>query len=451
MNYILTMSLSGTVMLMLYYIIKRLAGDRLSNQWKYRLIKAAILYYLIPLGFLEKGYKYIIDKMTKTFSREVGIVQILAEQKVVFYADDQIILNDTLKKEICLLTLWLLVAVGIFARKYYQYLRNKKYLMHCKGVIRESNENQLWKRLSLEYGVKKVLCFGCSKDSPLGERAFTLGVFHPIIFYPCDASREEQELILRHELTHIQRKDVLWSMLMYGVTIVHWYNPFVWWMRKELEAICEMSCDDRVMQDKDETQRRQYGMLIIDMATKDSGNELWSFAMSKKGLKMKARVENVMSEKGKLWGKIASACIVASLVLVNSLTVFAYEDVVVEVMEDVEEHHLEGLEHCDMVFIPDDATEEERQKISFYAKEYEILYDLQFTDEQGNIYPIQQNDIQTYAICDHNYIKGSTQRHIAKADGSCLMIIYEATMCTNCHHVSYGDEIGRNTYNPCPH
>lgn len=359
MNYILTMSLSGTVMLMLYHCVKKLAGERLSNHWKYRLMKAAILYYLIPLAFLEKGYKYIIDRMASAFRKEAQIIQIFAEQKVLFYAGDEIILNNTLKKEILMLDIWLLVAVAIFARKYYQYWQNKKYLMQCKGLVVESNENKLWKSLCIEYGVKNVICYGCRRKSPMGERAFTLGVLRPIIFYPCDVSKEEQELILRHELTHIQRKDVFWSMMMYGVTIVHWYNPLVWWMRKELEAICEMSCDDRVMQDKDETQRRQYGMLIIDMATKDSGSELWSFAMSKKGLKMKKRLENVMNVKGKVWGKFLSSCVVASMVFMNSLTVFAYEDVLVEVMVDAQEHHLEGLEECDMVFISDEATEEE--------------------------------------------------------------------------------------------
>lgn len=99
MNYILTMSLSGTVMLMLYYCIKKLAGERLSNHWKYRLMKAAILYYLIPLAFLEKGYKYIIDSMANAFREEAQIIQIFAEQKVLFYAGDDIIWNNTLKRK----------------------------------------------------------------------------------------------------------------------------------------------------------------------------------------------------------------------------------------------------------------------------------------------------------------------------------------------------------------
>ena len=54
MNYIFTMTASGTCIYLAYMLIRRTIGDRLAEKWYYMLLKATVAYFLIPLPFLKQ-------------------------------------------------------------------------------------------------------------------------------------------------------------------------------------------------------------------------------------------------------------------------------------------------------------------------------------------------------------------------------------------------------------
>jgi beta-lactamase regulating signal transducer with metallopeptidase domain/thiol-disulfide isomerase/thioredoxin len=58
-------------------------------------------------------------------------------------------------------------------------------------------------------------------------------------------SDAERVAILRHELAHYERSDLLKSLLARLVVAVHWFNPAAWWARREFEVAGEWACDDR--------------------------------------------------------------------------------------------------------------------------------------------------------------------------------------------------------------
>ena len=62
-----------------------------------------------------------------------------------------------------------------------------------------------------------------------------LGLLSPRLILPDRAyTKEMLENILRHELTHYRRRDVLckWAAALTGC--IHWFNPFVWIARRQL-------------------------------------------------------------------------------------------------------------------------------------------------------------------------------------------------------------------------
>ncbi|MDE7246922.1 MAG: hypothetical protein K2N43_03450, partial [Lachnospiraceae bacterium] len=79
----------------------------------------------------------------------------------------------------------------------------------------------------------------------------------------------------------------------------------------------------------------------------------------------------------------------------------------------------------------------------------EILYDRQFTDEEGNIYPVPEAVPQRG--CDHTYESGKETRHNKNSDGSCVVTAYKAQRCTKCGTVKLGDYISSTHYAVCPH
>lgn len=76
------------------------------------------------------------------------------------------------------------------------------------------------------------------------------GLFHPVLLLPTGAmswSSETLKMVMLHELGHVQRRD-LWTNLAGQIACaLHWFNPFVWILRKRLTNECEYACDAHVI------------------------------------------------------------------------------------------------------------------------------------------------------------------------------------------------------------
>ena len=169
--------------------------------------------------------------------------------------------------------------------------------------------------------------------------------------------------------------------------------------------------------------------------------------------KIKERMENLM--KRKKWNRVAAITLVAALALANSITVFAYRDVFErELPDDTTQEEIEmTIKNDAFLFVPEGMEGEGLQEFdSLQEMESvgEILYDKQFTDEEGNIYPIWQNDgVEPY--CDHTFVSGIGADHTKTSDGGCVVREFYAQRCSKCGYVIQGKETNRVTYAKCPH
>ncbi len=76
------------------------------------------------------------------------------------------------------------------------------------------------------------------------------GIFRPILLLPkgniTGFSRKDTGHILLHELAHIKRGD-LWVHSVYMVLqVVYWFNPLLWFVRRQLRHLRELCCDATV-------------------------------------------------------------------------------------------------------------------------------------------------------------------------------------------------------------
>jgi beta-lactamase regulating signal transducer with metallopeptidase domain/uncharacterized protein YnzC (UPF0291/DUF896 family) len=75
-----------------------------------------------------------------------------------------------------------------------------------------------------------------------------IGWFRPVVFLPVTAltglSEEQLELVIAHELAHIQRLDPFVNVFQVCVETLLFYHPAVWWLNKQIRAEREHCCDD---------------------------------------------------------------------------------------------------------------------------------------------------------------------------------------------------------------
>ena len=95
-----------------------------------------------------------------------------------------------------------------------------------------------------------------------------MGIINPIIVVPesIQTYGGEKELAYAHEFIHIKHWDTLFKAICFVVIALHWYNPLVYYLWKELETTSKMVCDETMAVNMEKEKRVQYGNMIIDMA-----------------------------------------------------------------------------------------------------------------------------------------------------------------------------------------
>jgi beta-lactamase regulating signal transducer with metallopeptidase domain len=64
--------------------------------------------------------------------------------------------------------------------------------------------------------------------------------------------------------------------MMLLINSIHWFNPFAYIARLDIDRMCEMECDESIVQAMNNNERRQYCKLTL--------NILWNLADHKKGI-----------------------------------------------------------------------------------------------------------------------------------------------------------------------
>ncbi len=451
MEYLLVMSLSGSVMTGICLALRRLLKDKASMKLYYLLEKAAVLYYLLPLSFLKDWYRKALQHIIP--EKPMGIVQVsLTWTKDVIHVGEKTYFNPYAIIQAVSAVVWLAAVCFLMAGMLADYVRTGRVIAGCADKKMAERQKVFLAGIKEQYRVKRhvVLSRGYA-----GADTMTFGVRRPVIICDREAGSREAELLVRHEMVHIKRRDAIWKMLMQLAVILHWWNPVVRILRRDLEFVCECSCDETVIQGKTEKEIREYRDLMLREAVARKETEKaplrWQACFGGKQSKIKERMDNLM--KKKRWNRFAAMAVLTVLVLANSMTVFAYRDAVDEgAPEGTPEAVIDKHLNCDtFVFIPNAASEEERQEFDLLERP-EIRYDRQFTDEEGNIYPIAEGESEAiYSSCSHTYVSGTAMTHHKNSDGSCEVTEYSARRCSKCGYVEKGEQIGWRKYDVCPH
>lgn len=95
-----------------------------------------------------------------------------------------------------------------------------------------------------------------------------IGMFKTKVLIPIslvDLNDSKLEYIFLHELSHYKRKDLLINYVLIILQCMHWFNPVVWFLFKQIKNDIELACDERVLLILDEKEHNKYGLTMLDV------------------------------------------------------------------------------------------------------------------------------------------------------------------------------------------
>ena len=148
------------------------------------------------------------------------------------------------------------LSLGRYGRSYRRFARLVRRESHAPGPV------ALEVLKELDPGGKTALAVCPAIPYPMA-----LGLLRPTVFLPEGVEdRGRLEDILRHELTHLRRHDLLYKWCAAVVTSLHWFNPLMPVFRREMARRCELSCDEAAAGELSPAERRRYGETLLSLA-----------------------------------------------------------------------------------------------------------------------------------------------------------------------------------------
>lgn len=200
--------------------------------------------------------------------------------------------------------------VGAIASVMYHIIKHYRFMKMVRRWSEKITDKQilsLFQELKAEMGIKKrVSLYLCPFGSPM-----IIGLIHPKLFLPTkNLEQDELRFILRHELVHYKRKDLLYKYLVIMATAIHWFNPIIYLIARSINMLSEISCDAAVVKSTDVDTRQSYSETLIGVVQYQSKLKTalsTNFYGSKKGVKN--RITSIMDIRKKRSG-IIIACVI---------------------------------------------------------------------------------------------------------------------------------------------
>lgn len=90
------------------------------------------------------------------------------------------------------------------------------------------------------------------------------GLLRPRLLLPHERyDVQELRYILRHELCHLKRRDMLLKLVQLAANAMHWFNPVVYLMLRQADEDIELACDSAATDGLDRAERAAYSRTLL--------------------------------------------------------------------------------------------------------------------------------------------------------------------------------------------
>ncbi|MCF2662473.1 M56 family metallopeptidase [Pseudoflavonifractor phocaeensis] len=318
-----TLSVSLTAALLL--AVKWLLADKLSPRWQYGVWSVLTLRALIPAGtarsllpalplWLETGKGMAEGRLSSAYSAVYRPIHL--DHVFPVLSGPPVSLTD-----------WLLVVyaagVVLFLAWYlFSYLRLRRLL--ARGTPAGAELEAQLARVGERYGLRP-----CRAVRVRGlPSAFVCGVLRPVLAVPEGEAVDDK--VLLHELLHLKHRDALQSLGWALLRSLHWCNPFLWYVFDRVGNDMESLCDQRVLEQLEGEERREYGKILLSMANDRYPRAPGTTSLSNGGKNIARRITAIVRFKkyprGMALVSVCAALVLASPALYGTAAAYGFSD-----------------------------------------------------------------------------------------------------------------------------
>lgn len=326
---ILSLSLSGSILAIFIYMLKPLIKNKLSKTIQYIIWIIVLLRLIIPFSIEINAMNYLFsNKPEKNIQTQIAVDKIKDITHNQFTAPiitntskvvSNTVNNSTIVtiKELLnqyLIYIWLLGAISIFLFNVFIYIKFLK-IIHLNNM--PSLDSDIIALNNILTRKRNVTI----KRNSYVTTPMLLGVLNPCIIIPNNNYDEEQlKNILLHETTHLVHYDVVIKWLSLIATCIHWFNPLIYLLRKEISNACELACDETVIKNLTPSERQSYGDTLISVIAEHKyPTSVLQATMCEEKKTLKERLISIMKYNKKSKVIVALSVILLAIVITASL------------------------------------------------------------------------------------------------------------------------------------
>ena len=255
-------SCMGALLTLVLTLFKSITKKHFSSRWHYYIWLVVLIVMVLPIRIdLPKKMQVstftfaLNDYGTMTEDSTVGNIQSEASQ----VQNEQTIptvlktfISFAESKISIIACIWLAGAVMLLL------IRIKVYITFCNNVTKNSERISCPELTA--FTSRKIIVRTCEGiSSPI-----MFGIIRPELLLPArDITPAQLNNILAHEMMHFRRNDILYKWFATLVKCIHWFNPATYFVCRQINTWCEISCDLAVVEQMDKEGEISYINTIL--------------------------------------------------------------------------------------------------------------------------------------------------------------------------------------------
>lgn len=423
MRMLFAMSVAGSILLLIYYLVFGTGKKPFAAKQKMCLLRLSMLFFLLPFQdwkyalpndsffsflFLRKSrgkiYYLKLPGYITVYNLEGETYELMAIWKLVFLA------------------LWIAGIVTFCIVYVYRYRKMKKTIWNDSEKMGKSGNISYLKNGKVK--------------SP-----FTIGIFQRWIIFPEEVlDQQEKRMVDLHEKMHVRNRDTLGKCVCVVILLLHWYNPAAWLLLHEYCKTAEELCDEYVVNSlHGKEEAGEYAKLLVKFTeTKKQEIVIGKNYLTGGEKQLKRRIERIFHGTKK---KKCFPVVVLVTVFLCSATAIGYQKPGGLESSD----QFAGVSDGDFYWMDNEGKIIEEENYDF------SMGNFVFTENNGKEMTFTKEIQNSRVSCAHTYVTGEYKKHIRNSTGGCKIIIYRAKRCSKCGSIQIIKRLNSLNYEKCTH